>query len=91
MIDMNEMIIPIANWYVVGIIVGFVIAKILAKNSASSVIASAEKEAKLILKEAKKEGESLKKDKLLQAKERFIELKSEHEKVILSKDKKLLK
>jgi ribonuclease Y len=53
------------------------------------VIASAEKEAKLVLKEAKKEGESLKKDKLLQAKERFIELKSEHEKVIFSREKKI--
>ena len=89
MIDMNEMIIPILIGIVVGVAVGFVIAKILAKNSASSVIASAEKEAKLVLKEAKKEAESLKKDKLLQAKERFIELKSEHEKVILSKDKKI--
>ena len=89
MTDMSEMIIPIVIGIVVGVVVGFVIAKILAKNSASSVIASAEKEAKLVLKEAKKEGESLKKDKLLQAKERFIELKSEHEKVILAKDKKL--
>ena len=86
---MNEMIIPILIGIVVGVAVGFVIAKILAKNSATSVIASAEKEASSIVKEAKKEGESLKKDKLLQAKERFIELKSEHEKVILSKDKKI--
>lgn len=31
----------------------------------------------------------LKKDKLLQAKEKFIELKSEHEKIILARDKKL--
>jgi len=85
---MNGMIIPVLVG-IVGIILGFVIAKVLAKSSASSVIASAEKEAKQVLKDAKKEGESLKKDKLLQAKERFIELKSEHEKVILSKDKKI--
>jgi len=85
---MNEMIIPVLVG-IVGIILGFVIAKMLAENSASGVIASAEKEANQVLKDAKKEGESLKKDKLLQAKERFIELKSEHEKVILSKDKKI--
>uniref|UniRef100_UPI003563D13B ribonuclease Y n=1 Tax=Salegentibacter sp. TaxID=1903072 RepID=UPI003563D13B len=41
------------------------------------------------LKEAKSEGESIKKDKILQAKEKFIELKTEHEKVILSRDKKI--
>ncbi|HKJ06502.1 MAG TPA: ribonuclease Y, partial [Flavobacteriaceae bacterium] len=33
--------------------------------------------------------EAIKKDKILQAKEKFIELKSEHEKVILSRDKKI--
>jgi ribonuclease Y len=89
MIDMNEMIIQILIGVIAGVVVGFVIAKLIAKNSASSALASAEKEASSIIKEAKKEGESLKKDKLLQAKERFIELKSEHEKVILSKDKKI--
>ena len=33
-----------------------------------------------ILEEAKKEAEQIKKTKILQAKERFLELKSEHEK-----------
>ena len=46
-------------------------------------------EAKTILKEAKLEGESLRKEKELKAKEKFIELKAEHEKVILSRDKKM--
>ena len=35
------------------------------------------------------EGESLRKEKELKAKEKFIELKAEHEKVILSRDKKM--
>ena len=43
----------------------------------------------LIAKDAKVEAENIKKDKLLQAKEKFLELKSEHEKEILSKDKKI--
>ncbi len=84
---MDGLVMPIILG-VVGIIIGFVLAKILAKGSASSAIKVAEKEAKAILREAKKEGENLKKDKILQAKEKFIELKAEHEKVILSKDKK---
>jgi len=74
---------------VVGLALGFAIAKMLEKKQASNTIASAKKEAGSILKEAKAEGESIKKDKILQAKEKFIELKSEHEKVILSRDKKI--
>ncbi|MFI8379643.1 ribonuclease Y [Leeuwenhoekiella sp. NPDC079379] len=68
---------------------GFLLAKLLEKNNASQIVSNAKKEAANIVKEAKSEGESLKKDKILQAKEKFIELKSEHEKVILSRDKKI--
>ncbi|CAM3756842.1 ribonuclease Y [Flavobacterium gelidilacus] len=74
---------------VVGIALGFGIAKLLEKSNVSNLIKNAKKEATSILKEAKAEGETIKKDKLLQAKEKFLELKSEHEKEILSKDKKL--
>jgi ribonuclease Y len=72
-----------------GVIIGFIIAKVLEKNNASKLIKNAKKSASSILKEAKSEGESIKKDKILQAKEKFIELKSEHEKVISAKDKKM--
>lgn len=81
--------IVIVGGILLGIIIGFIVAKILERNNASKVIKSAKKSASAILKEAKSEGESLKKDKILQAKEKFIELKSEHEKVILSRDKKI--
>jgi len=74
---------------VLGIILGYIIAKTLEKNNASKLIKDAKNESNSILKKAKDEGESIKKDKILQAKEKFIELKSEHEKVILSRDKKI--
>ncbi|WP_179352232.1 ribonuclease Y [Winogradskyella vidalii] len=74
---------------VLGLILGYVIAKFLEKGKASKLILEAESESKSILKQAKSDGESIKKDKILQAKEKFIELKSEHEKVILSRDKKM--
>ncbi len=73
----------------VGLVVGFVIAKMLEKSKASSILANAEKEAKSIIKESKIEAEALKKNKILQAKEKFIELKAEHEKVILNREKKM--
>lgn len=75
---------------IVALALGFIIAKMLEKNNASTAIASAKKEATSIIKNAEKEGESLKKDKMLQAKERFIELKSEHEKVINSRERKMV-
>ena len=72
------------------LIVGFLIAKMLEKNNATTAIKAAKKEAVSILKNAEKDGDSLKKDKMLQAKERFIELKSEHEKVINNRERKMV-
>ena len=74
---------------VVGLAVGFLIAKMLEKSKASQVVTEAKKTAASIIKEAKADAEAIKKEKILQAKEKFIELKSEHEKVILSRDKKI--
>ncbi len=83
-------IVTIIITAVAALTVGFIIAKMLEKNNASTAIASAKKEAASIIKNAEKEGDSLKKDKMLQAKERFIELKSEHEKVINSRERKMV-
>ena len=74
---------------VVGLAIGFAIAKFLEKSNVSNLIKNAKKEAGSILRDAKAEAETEKRNKLLQAKERFLELKSEHEKEILSKDKKM--
>ena len=82
-------ILFIVGGVVLGLIIGYVIAKSLEKGKASKLIANAESESKSILKKAKADAEALKKDKILQAKEKFIELKAEHEKVILSRDKKM--
>lgn len=86
--DQNTILIAVGS-IVLGIIVGYLIAKLLEKNKASKLLKEAKRTASTILKEAKSEGETIKKDKILQAKEKFIELKSEHEKVILSRDKKM--
>jgi ribonucrease Y len=74
---------------IVGLASGFAIAKVIEKSNVSNLIKNAKKEATSILKDAKVEAENIKKDKLLQAKEKFLELKSEHEKEILSKDKRI--
>ncbi|GAL67298.1 ribonuclease Y [Jejuia pallidilutea] len=86
---MDNTIILIVVGVIVGLVIGFIIAKTIEKNNASKLIKNAKKSAAAILKEAKSEGETIKKDKILQAKEKFIELKAEHEKVILARDKKI--
>ena len=82
-------ILLIVGGLVLGVVLGYVLAKILEKNNASKLIKEAKHEASTIIKEAKNEGENLRKEKELKAKEKFIELKAEHEKVILAREKKM--
>ena len=63
---------------VVGLICGGVLTFVLINNLNSS-------KANLIVEDAKKEAEQIRKEKLLQAKEKFLELKAEHEKDIIKK------
>ena len=74
---------------IIGIAIGFIIAKIIEKSKGKNLLNSTRKEASSIIKEAKIDAEAIKKDKIVQAKEKFIELKSEHEKVVLSREKKI--
>ncbi|QYJ68221.1 ribonuclease Y [Flavobacterium litorale] len=74
---------------IIGLAIGFGIAKFLEKKSASGILGNAKKEAASILKEANSKADTVKKDKILQAKEKFLELKAEHEQVILGRDKKI--
>ena len=83
---MNEIIYLILAGFV-GLILGLIVTRVIEKSKAKKLLNATEKEVKALLKEAKIQSEALRKDKILQAKEKFIELKSEHEKVILSREK----
>lgn len=67
---------------VIGIVVGVAIAYFLLSKGINS-----KKES--LLKEAKLEAETIKKDKILQAKEKFLSLKEDHEKTINNRNRKL--
>jgi len=86
--DTNTILL-IVGGIILGLVIGYIIAKSLEKSNASKIVKNAKRDALSVIKDANHEGEAIKKDKILQAKERFIELKSEHEKVILSRDKKM--
>ncbi|MGB0479502.1 MAG: ribonuclease Y [Flavobacteriaceae bacterium] len=72
-----------------GLIIGLIISKIREKNNATQITKNANRTAEEIISKAKSEGEAVKKNKIFQAKERFLELKSEHEKVISSRNNKM--
>ena len=74
-----------------GALIGIIIQQIIQRSKAQNRIKKSEQQAKRIIKKAHQESDRIKKDKMLQAKERFIELKAEHEKVILIARKKLMK
>ncbi|WP_454980418.1 ribonuclease Y [Capnocytophaga haemolytica] len=85
---MDSILIIVAG-AIVGIVIGFAIAKVLEKKGASKILEDANTQADTLLKQAKNEAESIKKEKIYQAKEKFLELKAEHEKAIAAKDKKM--
>jgi ribonuclease Y len=62
-----------------GILLGVTTGTILYKRKVSRNLKSNQEKAKLILKEAELQGENLKKDKILEAKEKFLKMKQEFE------------
>ena len=76
--DLAAIIYVVAGLFLGGV-VSFIVLNNINKVKASSII-----------QEAKKKADQIKKDKILQAKEKFLELKSEHEKVINQRNQKMV-
>lgn len=72
-----------------GFILGVFFLRVLNKNKSLGLLSKAKKDAKKIINDAEQTGENIKKNKILQAKEKFLELKSEHEKIIFSREDKV--
>ena len=72
-----------------GILIGFVTNHFIIKYRQKKQIENSKLESERILEIAKKEAENIKNNKIIQAKEKFLELKSEHEKTILSREDKI--
>lgn len=73
--------------FLIGTLIGLVINNIVRNKKSKGLLDKTKIEARDLLQVARKDAESIKKEKILQAKERFIELKSEHEKVIFKREK----
>lgn len=67
---------------VAGCVIGYLVARSFLKKAANS-------KAEKILNEAEEKAEILRKEKDLQAKERFLQMKTEHDRVVNEKNKKI--
>lgn len=74
-----EQLAFIVSALLVGIILGLVINRFLLSKSAQKKLAEVEKQGDLLIKEARLKGESIKKDRIHEAKEKYLRLKSEFE------------
>jgi len=73
----------------VALIIGLIVGKLIFAKNTKTLIAEAELIAQNILKEAELRGETFKKEKELEAKERFVQMKSNHDKEVFEKNKKI--
>ncbi len=74
-----ETIIIVALTAIVSIGVGIVVSKNLLQKANNKLVESAEEKAKLIIREAEVNAEDLKKTRIMEAKEKFLALKTEFE------------
>jgi ribonucrease Y len=77
-----EIIIYILAGTAVGLVLGYVLFVALRKSAL-------EKERATIIEEAKSQGESIKKDRILEAKEKFMQMRSDHDRDVNKRNQEL--
>ena len=74
---------------VAALIVGLVVGKLIFAKNTRLKVEEAELQSQTILKEAELRAETIRKEKELEAKEKFVQLKSSHDKEVFEKNKKI--
>ncbi|KMQ63164.1 ribonuclease [Chryseobacterium angstadtii] len=74
---------------VIGAVIGIIFSKSSLNTKAKFIVDDAKKNAENLIEKANVQAESIKKEKNLQAKEKFLELKSQHDADIQSREKKI--
>jgi ribonuclease Y len=72
----------------IALVLGIIAGKFIFAKNTTKKIEDAEGHAKKILADAQTAAENLKKEKLLEAKEKFVQLKAEHDKDVLEKNRR---
>jgi ribonuclease Y len=74
---------------VIALLVGVIAGKLIFAKDTQYKVAESEAQAKKIVAEAQSTAENLKREKQLEAKERFVQLKAEHDKEVLEKNRRI--
>jgi ribonucrease Y len=83
---------PIILLVIVGVaalVVGIIAGKFIFAKNTQHKIDEANQQAKKVVSDAQVHAETLKKEKLLEAKEKFVQLKAEHDREVLDRNRKI--
>jgi ribonuclease Y len=75
---------------IAALVVGIIVGKIIFAKDTRKRIEEAEIQAQTLIKEAELRGQTIRKEKELEAKERFVQLKAEHEREVLERNRKVV-
>ncbi len=84
---------PIILYVIIGVIaliLGIILGKLVFAKNTTKQIAEAEQQAQRIIADGQLQSENLKKEKLLEAKEKFVQLKSDHDRDVMQRNQKLV-
>jgi len=84
---------PIIIYIIIGVaalIVGTLLGKVLFAKNTQHKIAEAEQQAAKIIADSQSQAENLKKEKLLEAKEKFVQLKADHDRDVMQRNQKIV-
>jgi ribonucrease Y len=84
---------PIILYIIIGaaaLILGIILGKLVFAKNTQKQVADAEQQAQKIIADGNLQAENLKKEKLLEAKEKFVQLKADHERDVMQRNQKLV-
>ncbi len=84
----SQLIIPIITG-IVAALVGLGLGRLIFSKNTASKLEEAQKQADQILSEAASKAENIKKERMLEAKEKFVQLKADHDKEVFERNRKL--
>lgn len=83
---------PIILYIIIGaaaLILGLILGKLVFAKNTNKQIAEAGQQAQKIIADGQLQAETLKKEKLLEAKEKFVQLKADHDREVMQRNQKL--
>ena len=86
MLDQNILLLITGG---VALVVGIIAGKLIFAKNTRKQVEAAEEQSQKMIRDAQTHADNLKKEKLLEAKERFVQLKAEHDKEVLERNRRM--